>query len=107
MAKKKARVLRLGPGGEVRLPQDALESLDIEPGGEVEIFVDTRRKQIRLERHVQDAWAEAFREKPKKGFDDLRDEQSRRDDAAAELFEKKLKEPPSERSPEDNPDLWR
>jgi len=107
MAKKEARVLKVGPGGEVRLPRDALQSLELEPGGEVELFVDTRRKQIRLERHVQDAWEEALREKPKKGFDDLMDEQSRRDVAAAELFEKKLKEPPSGRRPEDNLDLWR
>ena len=105
--KKKKRTLPIGPQGEVKLPLDAMEALDLEPGGTVEIVVDTRRKQIRLERHVDDPWADALREKDQKGFGDLLNEQDQRETDAADLFDRKIKEPPPKRKPEDDPDLWR
>ena len=106
--KKKHRLLDVGPDGEVKLPPDALEAIALEAGEKVRIVVDTRRKEIRLERHVEDAWAEAMKPKEQKGFDDLMAEQARRDAEAKEIFERKLKDAkPGERRPEDDPDLWR
>jgi antitoxin component of MazEF toxin-antitoxin module len=109
MAKEKKRLLKVGEGGTVKLPPDAMEHLGLEPGESVQIFVDTRRKQIRLERHVDDPWAEALKQKPETGFDELMDEQAERDEAANRLFDERLKDPPKpdERRPEDDPDYWR
>jgi len=106
MAKQK-RTLPVGANGEITLPPDALEQLGIEPGGSVEIFVDTRRKQIRIERHVDDPWADALKQKQEKGFEDLMGEQKDRDAAAERLFDEKSKEPPPKRKPEDEPGYWR
>lgn len=93
----------------MKLPPEALEALDVEPGGELSLEIDTRRKQLRLERHVDDAWAEAMKEKPQKGLEDLMDEQKRREEAAKELFEKRVKDKSKheKRRPEDSPDHWR
>lgn len=108
MSSKKLK-LKLGGGGEVKLPPEALEALDLEPGGEMSLEIDTRRKQLRLERHVDDAWAEAMKEKPQKGMEDILDEQKQREEAAKEIFEKRLKDrsPKDKRRPEDSPDHWR
>jgi antitoxin component of MazEF toxin-antitoxin module len=108
MSSKKLK-LRIGGAGELKLPAEALEALELEPGQEVSLEIDTRRKQLRLERHVADAWAEAMKEKPQKGLEDLMDEQKQREQAAKEHFEKRIKEkPPHEkRRPEDSPDHWR
>jgi len=107
MTKKPPRLLDVGPDGSVRLPADVLESLEIAPGGKVALNVDTRHKVIRLERHVEDPWAEALRDKNTKGFDDLLSDQEARDREAHRIFEERLKEPPPKRKPEDDPDLWR
>ncbi len=108
MAKKKPRTLKVGKNGEVKLPPDVLEAIGHEEGEDVRIFVDTRRKQVRLERHVDDPWADALKQKDEKGFDDLMDEQKGREDAAKRLFEERLKDPPKrDRKPEDDPDHWR
>ncbi|MHC4819197.1 MAG: hypothetical protein ACYTF8_14205 [Planctomycetota bacterium] len=108
MAKKKKRTLPLGSGGELKLPPDVLETLGIEPEDkEVEIFLDTRRKQLRVERHVDDPWAEALRQKEERDFEDLMADQEQREADAEDLFNRKLKEPPPERRPEDDPGHWR
>jgi hypothetical protein len=108
MAKKKKRTLPLGSGGELKLPPDVLETLGIEPEDkEVEIFLDTRRKQLRVERHVDDPWAEALRQKEERGFEDLMSDQQQREADAEDLFDRKIKEPPPERRPEDDPGHWR
>ena len=108
MAKKKPRTLPLGADGALELPPDVLAALGIEAEDtEVEIYVDTRRKQLRVERHVDDPWAEALKEKEQKGFDDLHAEQAERDAEAKRIFEEKLKEGPGKRRPEDSPDRWR
>ncbi len=108
MSSKKLK-LKVGGAGEVKLPPEALEALDVEPGGEVSLEIDTRRKQLRLERHVDDAWAEALKEKPQKGLEDLMQDQKQREEAAKELFEKRIKDksPKDKRRPEDSPDHWR
>jgi antitoxin component of MazEF toxin-antitoxin module len=108
MSSKKLK-LKLGGAGELKLPPEALEALELEPGHELSLEIDTRRKQLRLERFVVDAWAEAMKEKPQKGLEDLMDEQKQRDAAAKELFEKRVKErnPKDKRRPEDSPDHWR
>lgn len=108
MSSKKVK-LKIGGAGEVKLPPEALEALELEPGGEMSLEIDTRRKQLRLERHVDDAWAEALKEKPQKGLEDLMQDQKQRDEAAKELFEKRLKDrsPKDKRRPEDSPDHWR
>ncbi len=59
MAKEKPRLLKVGKNGEVKLPLDVLDAIGHENGEDVRIFVDTRRKQIRLERYVDDPWADA------------------------------------------------
>jgi len=108
MTKRKKRTLPLGSGGELKLPPDVLEALGIEAEDkEVEIFLDTRRKQLRVERHVDDPWAEALREKKEREFEDLMADQQQREADAQDLFERKLKEPPPKRRPEDDPDHWR
>lgn len=101
------RILKLGPKGEVALPDDVLEALDVGPGGELRLFLDTRRRQVRLERHVADAWEEALRRKPEKGLEDVLGEQVKREQEAKALFEKRLKKPPPKRKPEEDPDYWR
>ena len=108
MTKKKKRTLPLGSGGELKLPPDALEALGVGPEDKaIEIFVDTRRKQIRLERHVDDPWADALRAKSEKGLEDLMADQDQREADAQDLFDRKLKEPPPKRRPEDDPGHWR
>ena len=108
MSSKKLK-LKVGASGEVKLPPEALEALELEPGGEMSLEIDTRRKQLRLERFVADAWAEAMKEKPQKGMEDLLDEQKQREEAAKDLFEKRIKDKskPEKRRPEDSPDHWR
>ncbi len=107
MAKKKPRLLDVGSKWEVTLPADAVEALGLESGEKVQLYIDVRRKAIRLERHVDDPWADALKDKDTPGFEDLmKDHQSREDDAKKH-FEKRLKEKPEKRRPEDNPDLWR
>ena len=107
MAKQKKRTLPVGPDGEIKLPADVIEKLDIELGGAVEIFLDTRRKQLRIERHTDDPWADALQQKEQRGFEDLMGEQQERDAAAEELFDQKAKDPPPKRKPEDDPGYWR
>lgn len=109
MPKKKPRTLTVGPEGEVKLPSDALEAIGWEPGEKVEIHLDTRHRRILLERHVEDAWAEALKRRPEKGFEDILSEQARREQEAKEIFERRLKEtkPGERRGAEDDPDLWR
>jgi antitoxin component of MazEF toxin-antitoxin module len=101
--------LKLGGMGELKLPPEALEALELEPGQELTLEIDTRRKQLRLERFVADAWAEAMKEKPQKGLEDLMQDQKDREQAAKELFEKRIKDKsaPEKRRPEDDPNHWR
>jgi antitoxin component of MazEF toxin-antitoxin module len=101
--------LKLGGMGELKLPPEALEALELEPGHELTLEIDTRRKQLRLERFVADAWAEAMKEKPQKGLEDLMQDQKQRDEAAKDLFEKRIKDKGTheKRRPEDDPNHWR
>jgi hypothetical protein len=105
--RKDPPLLKIGQGGEIHLPPEAMELLELEPGHQVKLFLDKRRKQIRLERMVEDPWGEAMDRKSEKGFEDILGEQKDRDQEAADYFDKKIKEPPPKRRPEDNPDLWR
>ncbi|MGH7163718.1 MAG: AbrB/MazE/SpoVT family DNA-binding domain-containing protein [Planctomycetota bacterium] len=87
---KHPRILKVGKNGEIVLPPDVLEALMVEAGGQVEIHLDERRKSLRVERHVDDAWAEAMKEKPKPAFEDLLADQKDRQDSARRLFDKHL-----------------
>ena len=109
MARKKPRTLDVGTGGEVKLPPDALEAIGWEPGEQVRLQIDTRGKRIVLERHVEDAWADALKQRPEKGFEDILSEQAQREEDAKDVFERRLKErkPGEGRRPEDDPDRWR
>jgi len=102
----KKRVLKLGPKGELLLPPEALDLLGVKPGGEVALHLDDRKRAVSLERHVSDPWAEALREKEKPEIEDLFAEDRKRQEAAKQAFEQKLKNPPKSK-PEDKPDLWR
>jgi len=109
MAKKKPRSLKVGPEGTVKLPPDALEAIGWEAGEDVRIVLDTRQKRILLERHVEDAWADALKQRPGKGFDDILSEQAQREQEARDIFERRLKEtkPGEKPRPEDDPNYWR
>ena len=43
---KKPLILELGANGEVRLPDDALRALEVQPGEKLSLRIDTRHKQI-------------------------------------------------------------
>jgi antitoxin component of MazEF toxin-antitoxin module len=107
MSKKKPRLLDVGPEFEVKLPADVVEALGLESGEKVQIYIDARRKAVRLERHVDDPWTEALKDKDTPGFEDLMQDHDARQEDAKKLFEQKLKEKPEKPRPEDNPDLWR
>ena len=80
------------PDGSVRLPAEALETLGAEPGDEVKIFLDNRKKAVRLERTSGDPWADAMRETKSKDLGDILAEQKKREAEADELFRRKLGE---------------
>ena len=108
MAKEKPRLLKVGKNGEIKLPLDVLEALGHEEGEEVRIYIDTRRKQLRIERYVDDPWGEALKKKEERGFEDLMGDQKARDEAAKNLFEERLKKAkPEKKDPKDDPDYWR
>lgn len=103
----KKRVVKLGPNGELVLPPEALELLGLKAGGEAALCIDERKGIVSLERHVSDLWEEAMREKEKPALEDLFDEHRKKQDAAKQTFERKLKEPKKPDRPEDKPDHWR
>jgi len=109
-ASGKGRILDLSADGSLKLPPDVLEALQLEPGQKVRLFLDTRRKEVRVERHVDDPWAEAMKKKEGPDFDDLFADQNRREAEAEQLFDRRVdqvkKEKPKRR-PEDDPDYWR
>ena len=79
-----------------------------EPGDEVRLFIDGRKKAIRIERHSDDPWADAMKEKPKIGMKDIFEDQKRRQAEAEQTFKKRLKESePGEGKPDNDPDKWR
>jgi len=98
--------LPIGKDGSVRLPADVLEALGAEPGDTLKLIVDRRRKSVRLERVSEDPWADALREGPSKGLEDILADQQKRQAEADELFNRKLKETDGEK-PDDTPDKWR
>lgn len=99
--------LDVGRDGSIRLPPAALEALGYEAGEQVTLYIDTRRKCLRIERHVADAWGEALKEKPQKGLEDLFDDQKAREAEAERLFDEEMRKPSPKRRPEDDPDHWR
>jgi len=106
----KGRIFDLGKDGSLKLPPDMLEALELEPGQKVRVFLDTRRKELRVERHVDDPWAEAMKRKQGPDFDDLFADQSRREAEADRIFDEKMNQAKKEkpkRRPEDDPDYWR
>ena len=107
--KKKPRLLDVGPDGEVRLPPDVMEAIQLKPGEKVEIQVDGRRQFVRIERHVDDPWGEALKDSDAPSFEDLMDDRKSKADDAKKRFEERLKDAPKEikRRPEDDPDHWR
>jgi len=84
---------RIAPDGSLKLPPDALDALGAEPGDEVRLFVDSRKKVVRVERYSDDPWADALKEKKSKGLDDLFAEQQKRQAAADDLFSQRLRDP--------------
>jgi antitoxin component of MazEF toxin-antitoxin module len=98
--------LPLGKDGSVRLPPEALEALGAEPGDTLKLFVDRKRKFLRLERVSEDPWADALREGPSKGLEDILADQQKRQAEADALFNKKLKETDGTK-PDNDADKWR
>ena len=78
--------------GSVRLPAEVLEALAAEPGDTLKIFVDKKRKSVRLERFSDDPWADAMRESSSKGFDDILADQQKRQEAADDIFNQRLRD---------------
>jgi bifunctional DNA-binding transcriptional regulator/antitoxin component of YhaV-PrlF toxin-antitoxin module len=98
--------LPISKDGSVRLPNEVLEALMAEPGDTLKVFVDKKRKAVRLERFSEDPWADAMREGPSKGLEDILADQQKRQAEAEDLFDQKLKETDGEK-PEDDFDKWR
>jgi bifunctional DNA-binding transcriptional regulator/antitoxin component of YhaV-PrlF toxin-antitoxin module len=84
-------VVKLGDRGDLLLPEDALSAIDVAPGDKVRITIDHRRNELRIDRFVDDLWAEATKDKPKKDFDDLLSEQRKRTQAAKDVFDRRFK----------------
>ncbi len=101
------RFLTLGPKGELHLPAEALHALELKPGESVKLRIDARNKVLHLERHVDDPWKEALKEKQNPGFEDLLQDQKQRDAEATRQFEQRMKDPVKPPRPEDRPDHWR
>ncbi|MGQ0612134.1 MAG: hypothetical protein ACT4PV_00070 [Planctomycetaceae bacterium] len=101
------RFLKLGPKGELQLPDEALQALELKPGESVKLRIDARHKVLHLERHVDDPWSEALKGKKGRELEDLLTEQKQRDAEATRLFEQRLKDPVKPPRPEDRPDHWR
>jgi bifunctional DNA-binding transcriptional regulator/antitoxin component of YhaV-PrlF toxin-antitoxin module len=85
------RTYKIAPDGSIQLPSDALAALGADPGDEVTLILDSRRKSVRIERYSEDPWADALREKKSKGLDDLFAEQKKREAAAEDLFNQRLR----------------
>ena len=86
------RTYKLESDGSLKLPPDALDALGAEPGDEVKLFVDSRKKIVRIERHSVDPWADAMREKQSKGLEDLLADQQKRQEAADDIFNQRLRD---------------
>lgn len=102
--------LTIGSDGRVLLPKEALDAIDVEPGAHVKLFIDTRRRSLRIERHVDDVWGEALKKKDGKSFDDILAEQKQREKEAEDIFRRGSKDAASgkkDRDPENHPDRWR
>jgi len=85
------RTYKLEADGSLKLPPDALDALGAMPGDEVKLFVDSRKKSVRIERHSDDPWADAMRQKQSKGLEDLLADQQKRQQAADDLFNQGLR----------------
>ena len=100
------------PDGTLRLPPEALAALGARPGDEVRLFIDSRKKSVRIERHSDDPWADALKEKPSQGLDELLAAQQKRQAEADDIFDKRLRESKKKKDdpdekPKGDPDRWR
>ena len=86
------RTYKIEPDGSLKLPREALDALGAAPGDDVKLFVDSRRKFVRVERHSDDPWADALKEKKSKGLEDLFEEQQKRQTDAHDLFNQRLRD---------------
>ena len=84
--------IKIEADGSLRLPPEALQTLGAEPGDDVKLFLDNRKKQIRMERTSGDAWADAMRETKSKGLEDIFADQQKREAEADDIFKRKLGE---------------
>ena len=106
MAAPERNRAKIESDGSLRLPPEALAALGAEPGDEVRLFVDSRRKSVRIERHSADPWADAMKEKPSHDMEDLFAQQKRREAEADDIFQKRLRD--SKKQGDDpKPDKWR
>ena len=100
--------IKLDADGSLRLPQSVLDAIGAAPGDELKLFVDNRRKSVRIERHAVDPWADAMREQKTKKLDDVLAEQQKRHAEAEDLFDKKLRDAePGDGKPPDDQGKWR
>ena len=74
--------------GSIRIPREALDVLGAEPGDDLKVILDRRRRAVRLERTSGDPWADAMREPKSKDFEDLLEEQKRREAEARAAFDR-------------------
>ncbi len=101
--KEHVEIASVDKEGRIELSQKALGALGVAPGKEVKIKV--RGKQVTVERHIADPFAE-YRNKPKApGIQGLATAQKKKKEEAKEEFKKRLKERPEVR-PEDRPYFW-
>ena len=101
-----ATPLRIEADGSLRLPPEALAALGAVPGDELKLFIDTRGKSVRIERHSVDPWADAMKDKPSQDMEDLFAQQKQREAEADETFQKRLRDSKKE-ADEPKSDKWR
>ena len=95
--------------GSLRLPPEALAALGAEPGDDVRLFIDTRRKSVRIERHSDDPWADAMKDRPSHDMEDLFAQQKRREAEADDIFQNRLRKSKKEddcEKPGGDADKW-
>ena len=89
--------------GRIELSPKALDALGVGPGKEVKIKV--RGRQVTLERHIADPFAEVLHKPKAPTIEELIKAEKKKKEEAAKEFEERLKEPPEVR-PEDRPQFW-
>ena len=97
---------RIRNNSTVRIPDDMMESLNLNPGSRVNLTLDGDRLVIEKVAMAEDPFAAAARGPDTAALDEIQRKQREQKERAKDRFEELMRNPP-EVKPEDNPDLWR